>query len=131
MHMPSKPVDAGTHAGLHALIVESDAGARNLCRGILESSGFGVDAVESGIAAVVAARRHTPDLILIAPQLTDVPGREAMIWLRANPALRDTPVVVMATREETENGDFQSSAVLRKPLRPSAIRRTIHDIFAS
>ena len=59
-----------------ALVVEAEPATVRLCRYILESSGFVVDAVGSGIAAVVAAREKLPNVILIDLQLQDVPGRE-------------------------------------------------------
>jgi CheY-like chemotaxis protein len=37
-----------------------------------------VDAVDSGVAAVMAARENKPDLILMDLQLRDVAGREAI-----------------------------------------------------
>src|SRR5476651_252349 len=61
-----------------ALVVEAEPTTLRLCRDALESSGFVVDAVDSGIAAVVAAREALPDVIVMDLQLRDVPGREAI-----------------------------------------------------
>ena len=72
------------------------------CRDALKSSGFAVDAVDSGIAAVVAAREDLPDLIFVDVQLRDVPGREAIRWLRSNPALQSTPIIVLTTNAEDD-----------------------------
>jgi hypothetical protein len=43
----------------------TDSATLQLCRDALESSGFAADAVDSGIAAVVAARESPPDLVLV------------------------------------------------------------------
>jgi len=43
--------------------------------------------VDTDIAAVVAAREELPDLILLDIQLRDVPGHEAIKWLRSTAAL--------------------------------------------
>lgn len=44
-----------------ALVVGADSATLQLCRDALESSGFAAHAVDSGIAAVVAARESPPD----------------------------------------------------------------------
>jgi CheY-like chemotaxis protein len=95
------------------LIVEEDPAALLVCRQVVEKAGFVVEAVDSGIAAVIAARNERPEFIFVAPQLRDVPGREAMAWLRANPALSAVPIVALA-----------------KPATPDSIRRSIHDALA-
>jgi CheY-like chemotaxis protein len=74
-----------------ALVVGADSETLQLCRDALESSGFVADAVDSGIAAVVAARASPPYLVLVDVQLRDVPGCEAIGWLRSNPSLQSTP----------------------------------------
>jgi CheY-like chemotaxis protein len=123
------PSPALKRSGRRALLVEGDAGTQRLCREVLESSGFVVDAVDSGIAAVVAARAGLPDLILIDLQLRDVPGREAIRWFRSNPALRSTPIIVLTTTAEDHEDLAQTGpgATLRKPLSAAMIRRTIRE----
>jgi CheY-like chemotaxis protein len=118
-------------SGRRALVVEADLVTLRLCRDVLESSGFAVDTVDSGIAAVVAAREGLPDLILMNWQLRDVPGGEAIGWLRSNPALRSTPIIVL-TGNAGDDADVEAArpvASLRKPLSPAAIRRTIHEVL--
>jgi len=116
-----------------ALLAEADPTALRLCGAVLEASGFTVDAVDSGIGAVIAARRHRPDVILVDLQLRDVPGREAVDWLRSNPALTRTPIILLATGagEDTKADGIHPAAVLRKPLSASAIRRAIGALFGS
>lgn len=118
-------------SGQRALVVEADPVTLRLCRDVLESAGFEVDAVDSGIAAVVATRAGLPDLILMDLQLRDVPGGEAIGWLRSNPALRSTPIIVLTTSagDDADVAAAQPGASLRKPLSPVTIRRTIHEVF--
>jgi two-component system, cell cycle response regulator DivK len=114
-----------------ALVVEAEPATLRLCRDILENSGFVVDAVDSGIAAVVAAREWLPDLIVMDLQLRDVPGREAIAWLRSNPALRSTPIIVLTSNAD-DDGDLAATrpgASLRKPVTPVAIQRLIQDVL--
>jgi CheY-like chemotaxis protein len=87
--------------------------------------------VDSGIAAVVAARESPPDLVLVDVQLRDVPGREAIVWLRSNPALQSTPIIVLATNAEDDVVPTfpRAYASLPKPVSPAAIRRTIREVL--
>ena len=113
-----------------ALVISADRVTLRSCRDALESTGFSVDAVESGIAAVIAARASLPALIFVDGQLRDVPGREAIKWLRSIPALKTTPVIVLAS--EAEDGVAtvaRSDSALRKPVSLAAIRTTLQELF--
>ncbi len=115
----------------HALLVDADAATNRICREVLEETGFAVHVVHSGIAAVVAARDRPFDLIVIDTQLRDVPGREAMEWLRSNPALRSTPLIALASSAEGRSNLFvaRPGTLLRKPISVAMIRRAIHDLL--
>jgi CheY-like chemotaxis protein len=118
-------------SGRRALIVEGDPATARLCRDVLESSGFVVDAVDSGIAAVVAARDRLPELIVMDLQLRDVPGHEAIAWLRSNPALRLTPIILLSTAatDGTDVVAARPGASLRKPVSAIAMQRTVHEVL--
>jgi CheY-like chemotaxis protein len=112
-----------------ALLAVMDPVQAGLCRRELEDVGFTVEAVESGIAAVTAARRMLLHLVLMDFQLRDVSSREAVGWLRTNPAVRATPVVILTdgAEEETALSAIQASTTLRRPASAAAIRRAIRD----
>ncbi|HEY8030909.1 MAG TPA: response regulator [Methylocella sp.] len=125
--MMLSPMTPSARPHRRALIVGADPATLRSCSDALESSGFGAHAVDTGIAAVVAAREELPDLILIEVQLSDVPGREAIKWLRSIPALQFTPIIVL-TAEAVDDEICPPAPSLRKPVSPSAIWRTIHEI---
>jgi CheY-like chemotaxis protein len=110
-----------------ALVVEADPAVLQVARVVLEGAGFAVDAVDSGIAALVAARDGRPDLIIMDQQLRDVSGREAIGWLRSNPALQETPIILLTagTADEAVVALAQPGAALRKPASRAALQRTI------
>ncbi|HLJ65470.1 MAG TPA: response regulator [Stellaceae bacterium] len=114
-----------------ALLVGTDPAAMGACRETAEKSGFLVEAVESGIDAVIAARLRHPDLIVMETQLRDVPGHELVTWLRVDPALRSTPIIVLSSSAEDERElmGTSPSAALRKPIRPVTLRRVINDVM--
>ena len=113
-----------------ALIAIAEPSSLRLCRDVLEKDGFLVKTVDSGIGAVVAVRERLPQVILIDLQLRDVPGREAVGWLRSNPALQETPIVIIIGGADDSRvlAAPQPGAVLRRPLTPDAIRRAVGDL---
>jgi two-component system cell cycle response regulator DivK len=112
-----------------ALLVGPDQPTLRLCRDVLESSGFAVDQVDSGIGAVVAAREGRPDVILIDIQLRDVRGREAIGWLRSNASLRATPIIALIAKADADAMRDGFTVPLRKPLSASTVQRAIQEVF--
>ena len=114
-----------------ALFVGADAATLALYRDVLESFGFVVDVAESGVAALVTARERLPDLIVMDRQLRDVAGREAIGWLRSNPALRSKPIIVLITSvdDDIDMTTTGPGGSLPKQASPAAIRRTIRRVL--
>lgn len=114
-----------------ALVAGTDPANLRLCRDVLESFGFCVESVESGIEAVTSARAKPPDVILVDSQLRDVPGREAVRWLRSNPDLRSAPIIVIGTgaADEAVAALANPGAAIRGPLTPAALRSRIHEFL--
>jgi len=113
---------------MKALVVDPDPVAARFCRGTLEQAGFAVRSVESGVLALVAAREMVPDIILLATQLRDVPGGEVAAWLKADPLLRDRPVVMLGP--DCAPAAYRG-AFLRKPLSAAAITRAVEEAVKS
>lgn len=112
----------------HALVVEADTGTREICRAALECLGFSVNAVDTGVAAVAAARETKPDIVLFDTQLRDVRGAELLDWFRDNPALRQVPMIaisVLAGREGAESIEKDVAGLLRKPVSRAALKDTV------
>jgi DNA-binding NarL/FixJ family response regulator len=86
------------------LIVDDHAGFRSLARRLLTSGGFEVVGEASdGQAAVTAARRLRPDVVLLDIQLPDLDGFEVTARLADGGA---GPVVVLtSTRDRADYGE--------------------------
>jgi CheY-like chemotaxis protein len=80
------------------------------------------------IAAVVTARRILPDLILVDEQLRDVPGRDAVLWLRSNPELRSTPIIVL-TMGAGGASIAMPGALVQKPASLGSIQQVIQEVM--
>jgi CheY-like chemotaxis protein len=114
-----------------ALLVGPNADIEKSCQDVLEGCGFLIDAVASGIEAVVCARKHQPDIILIESQLPDVPCREAIDWLRCNERLRLTPVLVLngSSAAKASFAEVGPVIVIPKPFSPQRVKRAIEKAF--
>jgi len=114
-----------------ALVVEADPGTRKVCQGVLERFGMVADMVENGVAAVSRARRKPPDVIIVDMQLRDSPGLEVIQWLRSNPALRSTPVIVLTTnvRDVSHSKSWSVDTVLLKPISSEAMESTVRVVM--
>lgn len=108
-----------------ALIAATDKVAGGICRSALEACSWEVVVVDSGVAAVIAARQTIPTMIFMDLQLRDVPGREAVGWLRSNPELTDVPIILIAggAEDDDEIAVIHPSALLRKPVNRREVER--------
>ena len=78
------------------LVVDDDAPILLLMRTMLREFGFDtVDAI-SGAKAIEAARRSTPDLILLDRHMPGMSGDEVISALRAEPALASVPILILS-----------------------------------
>jgi CheY-like chemotaxis protein len=121
------PCVAGTKL---ALIVDTDPIAARLCQETLERMGFAIKRVETGVAAVVAARGRVPDLIVMDSQLPDVSAGETIGWLRANQFLKSVPIIVLGVADHSRlpAKDATAMAGLGKPLSSAAIERAVRGL---
>ena len=92
---------------LKLLLVEDFEDTRLFMRLALEEHGFIVFEAENGQAAVEAATREKPDVILMDLTLPLMDGFEATKLIRQNEALKDVPVIAITAHQED---DFRSDA---------------------
>jgi two-component system, cell cycle response regulator DivK len=79
------------------LVVEDQEDNRQILRDLLGSAGYDMIEVEDGEAAVAAAKKHRPDLILMDVQLPLLDGYEATRRIKADPALRSILIVAVTS----------------------------------
>lgn len=109
-----------------ALLVDTDPVTRRLCQDLLVRAGFVVlDSAASGVGAISLARESHPAIIFMSEQLTDVPVAEAVKWLRSNPELKATPIIVLG---KTDSGNAKPSdgiTALPAPITAARIRQAL------
>jgi DNA-binding response OmpR family regulator len=107
------------------LIVEDDELLRDAFKLLLEDAGYQV--LEAGTAAdaLGVAGEKLPALVLLDLGLPDRPGLEVVRSLRADPDLRETPVIALTGRvgesEKQACLDAGCDRYLAKPIAPSAL----------
>lgn len=80
------------------LIVDDVATNRIVLRSRLAESMHEIVMAEDGLSALQSIRNLRPDLVLLDLDLPDIAGTEVLARLRADPATRDLPVIVVTAR---------------------------------
>ncbi|WP_348673556.1 phosphate regulon transcriptional regulator PhoB [uncultured Abyssibacter sp.] len=89
--------------GKHILIVEDEAPIRDMVRFALERKGLTVTEAADVQDARLSIASRRPDLILLDWMLPGVSGIEFARELRADPNLRDLPIIMLTARAEEED----------------------------
>ncbi|HRW08570.1 MAG TPA: response regulator, partial [Caldilineaceae bacterium] len=89
----------------HILIVDDNRDFVRLLRQLLKDPVrcYQVTSAHSGQEALAMLRQHRPDLILLDLVLPDLHGHQILEQLRANPAWREIPTVIVSAQDELDN----------------------------
>jgi two-component system cell cycle response regulator DivK len=79
------------------LAIEDHAENRRILGYLLASAGFEMIEAVTGEEGVAAAEKERPDLIIMDIQLPGLDGYEATRRIKANPALRHIPIIVVTS----------------------------------
>ena len=77
------------------LIVEDNELNMKLFSDLLDAHGYDTIQTKDGMEALVLAREHRPDLILMDIQLPEVSGLEITKWIKEDDDLKSIPVVAV------------------------------------
>ncbi len=116
------------------LIAEDERDIRDLVAFTLRFAGYEVFAAPNGEEAVELASKVNPDLILMDVRMPRMTGYEACKVMKANPDLRDIPVVFLTARgQETEiqqGLEAGAEEYLLKPFAPDQLTARVKAILA-
>ena len=85
------------------LVVDDTPANLRLLSEMLKAQGYKPRLVPSGKLALSAARAIPPDLILLDIRMPDMDGYEVCERLKADPRLKETPVIFLSALDETAN----------------------------
>ncbi len=112
-------VDGGTAPArpLTILCIDDDRLVLSVCHDALEDQGYRVLTAADGLAGIEVAMRERPDLILLDVMMPGMDGFEVCEVLRTNPALRETPIVLLTAlrRPDLESKGAEAGATLTMP----------------
>ena len=101
------------------LVIEDDPALSRLYETVLRRSEYEVVLAESGEAAIEAAQRAQPDLVILDLVLPDMPGARVALMLQQQGTLASAPLIVTSGmgEEDTEAvaRSFGAASVLTKP----------------
>jgi two-component system, cell cycle response regulator DivK len=77
------------------LIVEDNELNMKLFHDLLDAHGYRTIQTRNGLDALILARTHRPDLVLMDIQLPEVSGLEVVKWLKDDDELRAIPIIAV------------------------------------
>lgn len=116
------------------LICDDEPALRALVRASLPASYAIVEACD-GDESLEAARRHSPDLIVLDMMMPGRSGLEILAELRREPAFASTPVIMLTARAQATDRAAASEAgadhYLAKPFSPRELRSIVDTLLAA
>jgi signal transduction histidine kinase/DNA-binding response OmpR family regulator len=86
---------------VEVLVVDDELANRDWLSGILGPAGFNVISASGGAQAIELTRSRKPDLVLLDLMMPGVSGFDVVEALRADPATRHTPIMVLTAKDLT------------------------------
>ncbi|HLC40100.1 MAG TPA: response regulator [Methylomirabilota bacterium] len=113
------------------LVVEDHEENRRIVRDLLTSASYEIVEAVTGEEGVTMAETQRPDLILMDIQLPGLDGYEATRRIKANPALRQIPIIAV-TSYALSGDDVKAlaagcDAYVTKPFSPRALLAKIRE----
>jgi len=107
------------------LVVEDQEDNRRIVRDLLTSVGFEIMEAMTGEEAVTLAETYVPDLILMDIQLPGLDGYEASRRIKANPLLRQIPIIAVTSfalsGDDVKAYEAGCDGYVSKPYSPRAL----------
>ena len=107
------------------LWIDDDRLLLGACVPMLERQGYRVLVAHDGATGIATAKRERPDAILLDVVMPTMNGLEVCRHLRADPAVKDTPIILLTALEDAHVGarghKAGATTTLRKPSGPESI----------
>ena len=115
------------------LVVDDQEDNRRILRDLLTASGFEVIEGKTGEEGVALAEERAPDLILMDIQLPGIDGYEATRRIKAKPALRAVPLIVVTSYalsgDDAKAFAAGADAYVSKPFSPRALLAKVREFL--
>lgn len=117
------------------LIADDDSDLRLLISLKLESAGHQVVSVEDGSTAAANCRSMRPDLVVLDLMMPGMSGLEVCRFIRADPELVTTPVILLTARAQAADIEAGMAAgvdeYLTKPFSPRELAARVGTLLGA
>jgi two-component system OmpR family response regulator len=114
------------------LIIEDDEYSREAVEHLLKAEGCETKSAAGGVSGYRAARRFSPDVIVLDLNLPDIDGQRVLRKLRANRVLGQVPIIVITgySRDEIPAGVSSSADFcITKPASFDDVIQAVFDLL--
>ncbi|WP_300158199.1 ATP-binding protein [Solidesulfovibrio sp.] len=111
------------------LVVDDDAAVRRFLETLLTDAGYVAATAASGVEALSLAASWRPDCVTMDLRMPGMDGREAIRRLRADPATRRIPVLVVSVASRREGVASGADAAVVKPVTQEAFLDTVRGLL--
>lgn len=112
--------------GHHVLLIEDEPNILEAIRFFLSRDGWKVSCHGDGGSAVAEVRRVKPDVVVLDVMLPNRSGYDILKELRADPATKDLPVLMLTAKGQTRDREraehLGSSHFMTKPFSNAEVR---------
>src|SRR6186713_1554928 len=112
------------------LIVEDNTELRRMFRTVLAMAGYSVEEAGDGIEALHLVENRLPDLIVLDLVLRALDGLSVQQELASRAVTRQIPIVIV-TGSTIDTASLDVACVLRKPVMPDDLVKTVKKCLAS
>jgi len=118
---------------LNALIIDDSPEIRLSLSAMLRQQGLVVSTANDGEHGLAMAREQQPDIICLDLMLPTVSGFEVCSRLRATPATRHIPVIIVSARpfpqDRAAASQAGADAFISKPLNRQTVTSTVRELL--
>ena len=121
------PLPVGPRAARPTTVlwIDDDRLVLGTCAPVLERHGYRVLVATDGATGIATAKQERPDVILLDVMMPTMTGFEVCQQVRADPTLKDTPIILLTALEDqgvrTMGEKAGATTTLRKPFGPEDV----------
>ena len=117
------------------LVADDSIAVRKVAERLLVEAGFGVALAANGEEAMAYLAKDRPDMIVSDVIMPDKSGYEVCAFVRGNPQLAGTPVLLISgivNDEVTKQAEScRADGVLKKPFQGTSLKDKVMELFAN
>ncbi len=116
-------------------LVEDDTVVIQLYRAKFLREGFGVEVAEDGLKALKMLSAVKPDVVILDLMMPKLNGVDVLKFIRATPALKETPVIILSNAHMTKLGQEAAAvgaerALLKSSCTPGQLIDVINELLS-